>query len=41
VAVPNGSNEIAVVPDRVRVLDLAGAFVTIDADGCLVANARS
>jgi|JI7StandDraft_1071085.scaffolds.fasta_scaffold85882_2 predicted transposase YbfD/YdcC len=40
VAVPDGSNEIAVVPDLLRVLDLAGAIVTIDAAGCQTENAR-
>jgi predicted transposase YbfD/YdcC len=40
VAVPEGSNEIAVVPDLLRVLDLAGAIVTIDAAGCQTENAR-
>lgn len=40
VAVPDGSNEIGVIPDLLRTLDLAGAIVTIDAAGCQVANAR-
>jgi hypothetical protein len=40
VAVPDGSNEIAVVPDLLRVLDLAGAIVTLDAAGCQTENAR-
>jgi predicted transposase YbfD/YdcC len=40
VAVPDGSNEIAVVPDLLRVLNLAGAIVTIDAAGCQTENAR-
>jgi predicted transposase YbfD/YdcC len=40
VAVPDGSNEVAVVPDLLRVLDLAGAIVTIDAAGCQTENAR-
>lgn len=40
VAVPDGSNEVAVVPELLRVLDLAGAIVTIDAAGCQVENAR-
>lgn len=40
VAVPDGSNEIAVVPDLLRTLDLAGAIVTIDAAGCQTENAR-
>jgi len=40
VAVPDGSNEIAAIPDLLRTLDLAGAIVTIDAAGCQVENAR-
>jgi predicted transposase YbfD/YdcC len=40
VAVPDGSNEVAAVPDLLRVLDLAGAIVTIDAAGCQTDNAR-
>lgn len=39
-AVPDGSNEIATIPELLRVLDLAGAIVTIDAAGCQVENAR-
>jgi hypothetical protein len=39
VAVPDGSNEIGVIPDLLRTLDLAGAIVTIDAAGCQVENA--
>jgi predicted transposase YbfD/YdcC len=39
-AVPEGCNEIAVIPELLRALDLAGALVTIDAAGCQVANAR-
>src|SRR5215218_9971980 len=39
-AVPDGSNEIGVIPDLLRTLDLAGAIVTIDAAGCQVENAR-
>ena len=39
-AVPDGSNEIAAIPELLRVLDLAGAIVTIDAAGCQVENAR-
>jgi predicted transposase YbfD/YdcC len=39
-AVPEGSNEIAAIPELLRVLDLAGAIVTIDAAGCQVENAR-
>lgn len=40
VAVPDGSNEVAVVPHLLRVLDLAGAIVTIDAAGCQTENTR-
>ena len=40
VAVPGGSNEIAVIPELLRALDLAGAIVTIDAAGCQTENAR-
>jgi predicted transposase YbfD/YdcC len=40
VAVPDGSNEIGVIPELLRSLDLAGAIVTIDAAGCQVANAE-
>jgi predicted transposase YbfD/YdcC len=39
VAVPEGGNEIAVIPDLLRVLDLKGAIVTLDAAGCQVENA--
>src|SRR5688572_4778536 len=39
VAVPDGSNEIGVIPELLRALDLAGAIVTIDAAGCQVENA--
>jgi predicted transposase YbfD/YdcC len=39
-AVPDGSNEIATIPELLRTLDLAGAIVTIDAAGCQVENAR-
>src|SRR4051812_3840945 len=39
VAVPDGSNEIGVIPDLLRTLDLSGAIVTSDAAGCQVANA--
>jgi predicted transposase YbfD/YdcC len=39
-AVPDGSNEVAVIPELLRTLDLAGALVTIDAAGCQVENAR-
>ena len=34
VSVPDGSNEIATIPELLRVLDLAGAIVTVDAAGC-------
>jgi predicted transposase YbfD/YdcC len=40
VPVPDGSNEVAAIPDLLRVLDLAGAIVTIDAAGCQTENAR-
>ena len=40
VAVPDGSNEIAVIPDLLKALDLAGAIVTIDAAGCQKENAQ-
>lgn len=39
-AVPDGSNEIAAIPELLRTLDLVGALVTIDAAGCQVDNAR-
>src|SRR5829696_3147017 len=37
--VPDGSNEIGVIPDLLRALDLSGAIVTIDAAGCQTENA--
>jgi predicted transposase YbfD/YdcC len=40
VAVADGSNEIAAIPELLRVLDLSGTIVTIDAAGCQVANAQ-
>ncbi len=40
VAVPDGSNEIGVIPELLGVLELKGAIVTIDAAGCQVENAR-
>ena len=40
VAVADGSNEVAAIPELLRTLDLAGAIVTIDAAGCQVENAR-
>jgi predicted transposase YbfD/YdcC len=39
VAVPDGSNEIAVIPELRRALDLKGAIVTIDAAGTQTENA--
>src|SRR5215211_4553761 len=39
-AVPDGSNEVAAIPELLRTLDLAGAIVTIDAAGCHLENAR-
>src|SRR5919112_6095308 len=39
-AIPDGSNEMAAIPELLRTLDLAGAIVTIDAAGCQVENAR-
>jgi hypothetical protein len=39
-AVPDGSDEIATIPELLRTLDLAGAIVTIDAAGCQVEDAR-
>jgi predicted transposase YbfD/YdcC len=39
-SVADGSNEIAAIPELLRMLDLAGAIVTIDAAGCQVENAR-
>jgi predicted transposase YbfD/YdcC len=39
-AVPEGSNETAAIPELLRLLDLAGAIVSIDAAGCQVENAR-
>jgi predicted transposase YbfD/YdcC len=40
VAVPDGSNEIAAIPELLRVLELKGAIVTLDAAGCQVENAK-
>jgi predicted transposase YbfD/YdcC len=34
VSVPEGSNEIAVIPELLSVLELKGALVTLDAAGC-------
>lgn len=39
-AVADGSNEIAAIPGLLRVLDLKGALVTLDAAGCQVGIAR-
>jgi predicted transposase YbfD/YdcC len=40
VSVPDGSNEIAVVPELLALLELKGAVVTLDAAGCQKAIAR-
>lgn len=40
VSVPEGSNEIAVVPELLAMLELKGAVVTLDAAGCQKAIAR-
>jgi predicted transposase YbfD/YdcC len=40
VAVAEGSNEVAAIPELLRVPDLKGAIVTIDAAGCPVENAE-
>lgn len=40
VVVPDGTNEIGVIPDLLQVLDLAGAIVTLDAAGCQIENVR-
>ena len=40
VAVPDGSNEIAVIPELLRTLELAGALVSIDAAGCQTRKCR-
>ncbi len=39
VSVPDGSNEVAAIPDLLAVLELHGAIVTIDAAGCQIENA--
>jgi predicted transposase YbfD/YdcC len=39
VSVPDGSNEIAAVPELLRMLELTGAIVTLDAAGCQTAIA--
>lgn len=40
VAVADGSNEIAAIPELLRTLELRGALVTIDAAGCQTANCQ-
>src|SRR5207244_13159597 len=40
VSVPEGSNEIAVIPELLSVLELKGALVALDAAGCQKAIAR-
>ena len=40
VVVPDGTNEIGVIPDLLAALELAGAIVTIDAAGCQIENAE-
>jgi predicted transposase YbfD/YdcC len=40
VSVADGSHEIAAIPELLRVLDLTGALVTLDAAGCQVGIAR-
>jgi predicted transposase YbfD/YdcC len=40
VSVPDGSNEIAVIPELLAMLELAGAIVTLDAAGCQQAIAK-
>jgi predicted transposase YbfD/YdcC len=40
VSVPDGSNETAVIPELLRVLELNGALVSIDAAGCQIENAK-
>lgn len=40
VSVPEGSNEIAVIPELLAMLELAGAIVTLDAAGCQKAIAQ-
>ena len=41
VVVPDGTSEIAAIPDLLAALDLAGAIVTLDAAGCQRANAEA
>ena len=40
VAVADGPNEVAAIPELLRTLELTGALVTIDAAGCQTGNAR-
>jgi predicted transposase YbfD/YdcC len=40
VSVPDGSNEVAVIPELLAALELKGAVVTLDAAGCQKAIAR-
>jgi predicted transposase YbfD/YdcC len=40
VAVPDGTNETGVIPELLRVLELKGAIVTLDAAGCQTENAK-
>lgn len=40
VSVPDGSNEIAAIPELLSMLELKGAIVTLDAAGCQKAIAR-
>jgi predicted transposase YbfD/YdcC len=40
VSVPEGSNEIAVIPELLAMLELQGAIVTLDAAGCQTEIAR-
>jgi predicted transposase YbfD/YdcC len=39
-SVPDGTNEIALIPELLRTLELQGAIVTIDAAGCQIENAQ-
>jgi predicted transposase YbfD/YdcC len=39
-AVADGSNEVAAIPELLRLLDLTGTLVTLDAAGCQRENAR-
>lgn len=40
VAVPDGTSEIGVIPELLRVLELKGAIVTLNAAGCQTENAK-